>query len=131
MADEVDYARLRRDIGATILSLTDEAAELLFVEAAETYTDAASAAAYTRILGLQGLLSASASMTSYKQNESSEEMSDMFKALEKLLAYWQRKLDDAVTVAADAPTSAARFGRTTQKPARIKEYPGYGWGWRW
>lgn len=121
MATPVDYARLRRDIGADATSLPDAEAEALFVEAAETYTDVASVTALTRILALQGLLANSSRLTTYQQNASMERLSDVFSHLEKLLGYWQEQLDGAVKTASG--TGAARFGRPGRIPSRIKEYP--------
>lgn len=122
MANQTDYARLRRDIGADATSLPDDDAEALFIEAAETYTDAASMAALARILALQGLLANSSRLTTYQQNASMERLSDVFTHLKKLLGYWQEQLDTATKAAGS--TGAARFGRTQRLPSRIKEYPG-------
>lgn len=124
MATELDYTRLRRDVGASEATLSDEDAEALFVEAAERYTDASTAAAYTRVLALQGLISSSARLTTYRQNESTENLSDVFKHLKDLLAIWEGKVNDAITDAAGS-SGAARFGGLRRKPAKVREYPGY------
>lgn len=112
--------RLRRDVGANSTALSDADADALFEEAGETYGDAASAYAYARVLALQGILASSAKLTSYKQNESSENLSDIFKHLKELLKVWEDKTTDAV---AAGGSGAARFGSVRRKPARIKEYP--------
>jgi len=112
--------RLRRDLGASEAALSDEDAADLLEEAGEKYSDTASAYAYARVLGLQGLLSSSAKLTSYKANESSESLSDVFKHLSELLKIWEGKTTDAV---AAGGSGAARFGSVRRKPARIKEYP--------
>lgn len=120
MANATDYQRLRDDIGATVDSLSDEDADAIFVEAGETYSDAASLLASTRVIALRRLLASSAKMTSYTQNNSREELSDVFKHLTQLLAYWRGELDTATR----ATGSTARFGKPTRIPRRIKEYPG-------
>ena len=124
MATELDYNRLRRDIGVDDTTLPDEEAEALFVEAGERYADAGTAASYTRVLALQGILASAAKLHSYKQNESTENLSDVFKHLKELLAIWEAKVSDAVTAAAGS-SGAARFGGVRRKPAQVREYPGY------
>lgn len=123
MATELDYSRLRRDIGADETSLNDEDAEALFVESAERYTDTGTASAYTRVLALQGILASAAKLHSYKQNESTENLSDVFKHLMELLSIWEAKTADAITAGAGS-SGAARFGGVRRKPAGIREYPG-------
>lgn len=115
-------------------SLSNEAADAYIDEAGESYTDPRSAHAYSRVIALERLTMQAASSTSYTQNNTREEASDLFKHLMQLLSYWRKKLDDAIAIVDEAARpSAARFGRTTRKPARIKEHPGgNGWGyWGW
>lgn len=112
--------RLRRDVGANSTALSDADADALFEEAGETYSDTASAYAYARVLALQGILASSAKLTSYKQNESSESLSDVFKHLKELLKVWEDKTTDAV---AAGGSGAARFGSVRRKPAAVREYP--------
>jgi hypothetical protein len=119
---DAEKARLRRDIGGDATSLPDGDIDDIFDEAAERYTDAASIVAYTRVLAIQGLLASSAKLTSYRQNESQESLSDVFKHVGGLLKVWEGKTDDAV--AAASTSGAARFGSVRRKPARIREYPG-------
>jgi hypothetical protein len=120
MATAAQRERLRRDTGSNSSALSDDDADDLFEEAGETYTDDTSIAAYARILALQGILASSAKLTSYKQNESSESLSDVFKHLRELLSYWQGELDTAQRGA----SGAARYGGVRRKPARVREYPG-------
>jgi hypothetical protein len=119
MATAAQRERLRRDTGSNSSALSDGDADDLYDEAGELYTDDASIAAYARVLALQGILASSAKLTSYKQNESSESLSDVFKHLRELLSYWQGELDTAVRGA----SGAARFGSVRRKPARVREYP--------
>ncbi len=121
MATALDYARLRADIGANETSLPDLEAEALFVEAGESYSGAGLTAT-TRVLALRRLLASSAKLASYTQNASREELSDIFKHLQQLLAYWEGKQADADHAASSS--GAARFGKTGRIPSRVKEYPG-------
>jgi hypothetical protein len=125
MATETERARLRRDTGTDDVSLDDTAADDIFTEAGEVYTDATSAGAYARVLVINGLIAQAAKVTTYKQNETTENRSDLFKHLQALLDLWQKRLDDAV---ADADVASlgggVRFGRVHRKPAKIREYPG-------
>jgi hypothetical protein len=124
MASATDIARLRRDTGTDETSLPDEDAEDIFDEAGEKYSDSATASSFTRVLVIQSLLSSAAKMHTYKQNESTENLSDVFKHLRDLLAIWEAKTEDAITAAAGS-SGAARFGGLRRKPAKVREYPGW------
>lgn len=121
MATEFQRSRLRDDIGADATSLPDAEADAIYVEAGESYTDADSIKAATRVIAIRRLLASSAKLTTYRQNNSSENMSDVFKHLQDLLGLWQGELDKAVT--AGSAVGAARFGGMRRKPAAIREYP--------
>ncbi len=125
MAVEVDWILLRSDTGHSFETLNDVDAEAIFTQAATMYS-AGALYAGTRVLTILQLLGSSAKLRDYVQNNSSESASQVFKHLQALLGIWERKVADAAAVedAANRP-SAARFGRTTRKPARVKEYPGY------
>jgi hypothetical protein len=74
------------------------------------------------------LMQASADVD-YVQNNTQEKASQRAIALEKRLIDWRKKLKEAETAAG---SSAARFGMTTRRPARIKEHPGgNGWSTWW
>lgn len=122
MATETQRTRLRSDIGATITSLPDDAADDIFTEAEEMYTDATSITAYTRVLAIRRMMANAAKLTDYTQNESQEKQSQVFAQLKQLLAFWQSELDTAV--AAASTIGAARFGGLRRKPKMVKEYPG-------
>lgn len=128
MATATEQQRLRLDLGLAAddtTTLPNDEADAIFVEAGESYTDGASIKASTRIIAIQRLLASSAKMTSYRQNNSSEDASDVFKHLKQLLDYWRGNL--ATAIADDELAnrgSVARFGKTTRRPARIKEHPG-------
>lgn len=123
MATTLQRQRLRLDLGFAAddtTSLSDAAADALFVEAGESYTDEASILASTRVLYISRLLFQAAAEVDYTQNNTTERASQRYEHLKSELARWQRRLEDAVV---GAVGSAVRFGRTTRKPARIKEHP--------
>jgi hypothetical protein len=129
VATLLEQQRLRLDLGLAAgdtTTMPDAEVDAIYVEAAETYTDASSIVAATRVIAIQRLLASSAKMTSYTANNSSEDASDVFKHLMQLLGYWRGVLAAAIAddELANRP-SAARFGRTTRRPARIKEHPGF------
>lgn len=104
MPDATDYARLRRDVGVDADKLNDTQAQEIFAEAEELYDGPGSILAATRVIALQGFLAEAADEVNYTQNNASENLSDRFKNLEKLLAIWQQRLTDALAqeaVAAD------------------------------
>lgn len=123
MATAIERARLRRDIGADQSALPDSEADLIFVESAETYTTGSSAYyAYARVLALQGILASSAKMTTYRQNESQENASDVFKHLKDLLAIWERKTAQADTE--DDQAAGTSSIKASKRLSRVKQYPG-------
>ncbi len=88
--------RLQRDVGANETSLPTADAQDLLDEAQETYGDTVAALAYARVLTIQGILASAAKLTSYKQNNSSESASDVFKHLSDLLKLWVGKTPAAL-----------------------------------
>lgn len=122
--------RLRLDLGLAATdttSLSDVIAQDILDEAGESYSDAASIYAASRVIALRRLRAQSASSVDYTQNNSQEKASQRFAHLGVLLAEWQGKLDEAIV---GARGSGVKSGRTTRKPARIKEYPNsHSWGW--
>lgn len=126
MATEPQRQRLRRDVGyltTDTTSLPDSEVDALFVEAEELFTDAASIVAATRIYYLQGLLASSAKLASYKQNQTTENISDIFEHVKDLLAYWKSALGEAILTSEPGADGVVRAGRPTQRPRRMKEYP--------
>lgn len=119
MATETQRDRLRGDIGANETSLPNTEADAIFVEAAESYSTEAAIKAYTRVIAIQRLLASSAKLTTYRQNLSGENASDVFKHLDMLLDRWERNL----TKATAAGQSVVKSGRTRQIPQTIREYP--------
>lgn len=130
MSTITDWDRLRSDVGASDTALSNTEAEAIFTEAGEEYTGTGSIKAATRVIAIDRLLASSAKLVDYSQDaagSTSEKMSQIFDHLLKLRKLWQDKLDTAKadeTLAARG--SAARFGRSSRRPARIKEQPGDG-----
>jgi hypothetical protein len=132
LATSTERQRLRLDLGLAAddtTSLPDATIDALFVEAEETYTDASSIIAATRVIYINRLMMQAAADVDYVQNNTQEKASQRYAHLAKELAKWQARLDAAVAI---SNGSAARFGRTTRRPARIKEHPGgNGWSTWW
>lgn len=127
MATLLEQQRLRMDLGLApddTTSLSAATIDAIFVEAGETYTDAAGIKAATRVIAINRLLIQAANDVDYTQNNTTEKASQRYAMLEKELLKWQKRLDEVI---AAARSSAARFGRTKRKPARIYEYPGEWW----
>lgn len=124
MATELQQQRLRLDLGLDRdddESLTGDDIDLIFDEVGETYADATSIHAATRVIALDRLLMQAANEVDHTANNSSERASQRYTNLSKERDKWQARLDDAKRAAGGG---AARFGRTTKRPARIREYPG-------
>lgn len=119
MTTETQIDRLRADIGADSTTLPSSEADDVFAQAGETYTTAAAIEAYARVIAIQRLLASSAKRTTYRQNQSSENLSDVFKHLQELLKHWQGEL----TKAKASGQSVASFGRPRAIPQRIAEFP--------
>lgn len=122
-----EYDRLRSDVGASSAALDDTEAADIYAESAETYTTAASVKASARVIAIQRLLASSVKLTTYKQNNSSENLSDVTKNLKVLLDYWKGELDAAYKIELRGAGGAARFGPVRRKPARLQEWPDDAW----
>lgn len=121
---EAQYAALRRDTGKTEATLPDEEAEAIFVEAATLYS---TSAVYpgARVLLLLPEWQTATELADYTQNEESEKLGQIAESKRKYLAYWEAKVTEATKIDEQANRgSGVRSGRTTRKPARVKEYPG-------
>lgn len=121
MSTALQRSRLRDDIGADSTTLPDAEADAIYVEAGESYSVTASIDAAARVIAIRRLLASSAKLTTYRQNNSSENASDIFSHLQGLLALWQGELDKAI--AGGSTVGSARFGGMRRKPKVIREYP--------
>lgn len=86
VGNDIEYARLRRDVGASEDVLPDAMAETYFVEALEFYpTDSAKMKAYTRVIAIQGIRASAAMLGKYAQNQSQEDLTKVFDNLTVML----------------------------------------------
>ena len=128
MATTLQRQRLRMDVGFAAddaTSLPNATIDDIYLRVEEKYTDADSIEAATRLLALDQLLIQAAADVDYQQNENSRKASQRHAMLSKEREKWQKRFDEAVSATRG---SGVKSGRTTRKPARIKEYPGT-WGW--
>ena len=96
VGNETEYARLRRDVGANEDVLSDELAELYFVESLESYpNDSAKMKAYTRVIALRGIRANAAMLGKYAQNQSQEDLTKVFDNLTVML----EEANEAVAIA--------------------------------
>lgn len=116
-------AALRADTGTDSTSLTDAEIDDIYDAGVILYTDTASLEAYGRVIVFRRLMAQAASRTSYKQNQSTEELSDLIKHFKMMVDLWKAQLDEAVAAAESALTGAFKMGRSKRVPSRLKEYP--------
>lgn len=94
MAEEIDYIRLRRDVGASITLLTDIIAEEYFAESLEFYpNDTAKMTAYVRVIAIRGIRASAAMLGKYAQNKSVEDLTKVFDNLTVMLREWEAVVD--------------------------------------
>jgi hypothetical protein len=104
---------------ASGLVFGDAEVDAIWDEAAELYDDARLTMLQARLMGLDRLLVDAAKLTTYKQNQSSENQSDVFKALQMLRAVWAADL-----AAGEAGTLlTVQMSSTQKKPQRTREWP--------
>lgn len=115
-------AWLREDVDADDVSLPSGEAENLFARAEALYTDAEAVRAATRVFYLRGLLANSAKMVTYRQNQTTENASDIFDHVKFLLEYWETNLQ-AIEDRILSAEGSARFGRVKKIPTKLWEYP--------
>lgn len=124
MATAAEIEQLRSDTGHSITTLDDVDAEAIYVLAGQRYS-AGAVWAGARVITILQLLGSASKLRKYIQNNSTEDASVVFQNLRQLLGIWRDILADAEAAEVEAARpSAARFGRTTRKPARVREWPG-------
>lgn len=107
MATPEQIIQLRLDLGGlTVAQLSDDQAEVIVDKIALQYPTGSAAVleAAQWVKYLEGRMASWGEQTSYTQNQESVSQSDAFKAMMQLLAYWQRKLADALEDDAEAVT---------------------------
>lgn len=123
--------RLRVDVGFgpdDIVSLPDAQIDDAYARSGVLYTDTASANASAHVIVLEQLYAQAARRIDYTQNATQNKSSQVFDHYGKLLEQWNKTLGEAQNLAAAGESGSVRSGRQTRKPARLKEFPGWG-GW--
>lgn len=120
MASETQRERFRRyfnDTGETVF--TDDEIDAIFEEVAEFVTDNDRLTMVeARLAGLDMLLMDASKRVSYKQNASSENQSDIFKALKEMRGTLEKERGRLESLG-----SAVRLANTKRVPARKKDVP--------
>lgn len=119
----IEYATLFRmylsDPNGTVFS--DAEVDLIF-DTAEAFYPGKSARVHLAaavLSGLRMLKTDAAKRASYEQNNSSEDLSDISKALDKSIDDWKKELDAALS----SDVQTVRIGNLRPYPTRLKEYP--------
>lgn len=121
MASEAQKAALRADTGTDETSLPDDEIDTIYTDSEVLYTASTSIDAHARVVVFRRLMAQAATRTSYKQNQSQENLSDLFKHYQTMVKFWQ---DELATAEVDAAAlGAVRMGKQKRVPSRIKEWP--------
>jgi len=119
-ASSGDLALIRLAIGDSAgVVYSSVEIDALWDDAALLYDDTRVIRQQVIVDALDGLLADSAKRVSYKQNESSENLSDVFKALEKLRDKHAAKL----AVLLESQRGSAKIAGLKKVPSRDKEWP--------
>lgn len=113
---------LRNDIGDNgATPVFDQTAIDRLLARAEAYSsDTTVIEAQMRVLAIRQMLGDAAKLWNYKQNQSTDNMSDVFNHLKDLLALWSGIRDDAVTANSGG---GAVWASMKKKPSRTYEVP--------
>lgn len=128
MATTEQRTEFRRRIGDNNSSaevFTDPEIDDLYTEAAQTYSTALLIGYYAVVLGLEWLLADAAKLTTYKQNNSTENQSDIFKHLKQLLDLWEGKVEKAARRATSG-VKMSRFGPHRVNDKRLPKSSSWG-----
>jgi hypothetical protein len=121
-SDELTLMRMAIGDTGTPPVFTDEELQLFWTDAATVHSvsTARRAVRFQVVVdALETLMADAAKRVSYKQNASTESLSDVFKHLKELHAKHQAKL--AAEVA--ATRGAMKIGTMEKKPSRLREWP--------
>lgn len=112
----------RSDIGdnGTTPIFDDPAIQRLYDRATAAYSDQATYEAEMRVLAIRQMLGDAAKLWNYKQNQSTDNMSDVFNHLKDLLKVWQDIRDSA---AASTRGGGVAWGSIKKVPSRKYEMP--------
>lgn len=121
MASEAQMLALRADTGTDETSLPDDEIDAIYTDSEGLYSATTSIDAYTRVVVFRRLMAQAAPRTSYKQNQSQENLSDLFKHYQSMVKFWQ---DELATAEVDAEAlGAVRISKMRRVPTRTKEWP--------
>jgi hypothetical protein len=120
------FRRAVHDPGGALPEYTDAEIADAFVQAGETYPSAGETVLFAAavVYGLEWKLAAAAVEVSYKQNESSEDKSDMFKAYATLHKVWKQKLDEALDDEVQTRNVPVAWATLRYTPPRKQDIPG-------
>lgn len=123
MATATQASRFLNDLGATLEVFDEDEIDEIFEMAAETYPgNTVAMENRARIIGLRRLLAHSAKMVTYTANASEEQLSDIFKALERLLKSYVDEADK-ISASGIGIGPGVRFGALHKTPSTIVENP--------
>lgn len=120
-ATAAEASVLRNKFGLTETSLTDDDIAEIFTDVEDEYSSYGRrvqlAAAYLAVA--EQLRNAAAAKVSYAEGDMRESLSDMFKALDKMVDDYEKKLEKAK----NSDTAPNRIMQPKEIPSRVKSYP--------
>jgi hypothetical protein len=122
---ELQASRFRYSVGfegTDVTSLPTEDVLDFLAQAGEVYEDPNTIDSYGRVLFFEGLFASAAKMATYKKNQTTENISDIFLHVETLLNYWMKKTATANELALGL-VGNVRVGKTTRVPTKWHGYP--------
>ncbi len=115
-----ELTRFRRKLAAPDFATAE--VNDIFAELESTYADYSRAVVFAAALveGIDNLLLAASKRTTFSAGASSESLSDVFRALEKMREKFVQKLHQAI----EAESVPVKFGSLSRFPSRKRELPG-------
>ena len=121
MATEAQRTQFRRRIGdndGASEVFSDAEIDDIYSEAGLSYTNEVLIGYQAMVIGVQWLMADAAKLTTYKQNNSTENQSDIFKHLKQLMEMWQDTLERTARRVTSG-VSMARMGPHRVKAKRL------------
>lgn len=121
VATQQQADRFRNDLGANEAAFGDPEIDELFSMAKELNGDTTShrSELYARVTGMRRLLAQASKLTTYSQDASSQNLSDIFKNLQSMLAMYTVEMNGLPV----AGLPVARFGNMRISPSTRKDRP--------
>lgn len=121
MATQTQRTNFRLDLGLNDdeTVFTDTEVNNIFTRAGAKYTATDVIEAYTRVIGCVQLRNKTANQVDYKENDSDEKLSQIFKNLDRMKADFAQALKEAIK--SSLPSMRAMVPR--RKPRRRIEFP--------